>query len=278
MRREEAETTLEDRGGPGRPGLAQGRGDDAALRRPAGMQELRLRAIDPALQQAGCEAARDTCGIVHLLPAEAEQMPGQPGRAEGRKEAGRMIAAAVELAGGDAADPAGNLVADRDGRDQIGAAHRLRLGQGKSRGDRRAAHMHDGFVVRVVELERLGECSIGKGGPWHCRCIAATVDAAGTRRVQRQHGLADRLPERRAEPGQDQAEHVEHPERRLFDDILRQVAEPNAGNPARKLVGTGRRRRLDHRHPRVPWAFRLERDSGIRPEHRTGRQGQRRFI
>src|SRR3569833_1176355 len=112
MRGEQTEAAIEHRGGACRDGLAQCRVDDAALGRPAGMQELRLRAVDPALQQARGEAAGDARGIVHLRCGQAEQPPGEPGRTESGEEPGRMKAAAVELPRRYAADPAGDLIAD----------------------------------------------------------------------------------------------------------------------------------------------------------------------
>ena len=56
------------------------------------------------------------------------------------------------------------------------------LGERQRRRHRRAAHVHDGFVVRIVEFERLRERSVGERGRGDAHAIAESENAAGTGR------------------------------------------------------------------------------------------------
>jgi hypothetical protein len=119
VRLEQPEAPFEHSAWAGVTGAAEeGRGD-AALRRPSGMQELRLRAVDPALQNARRAAAYNPGCVHEMLLGEAQHATGQVRDAEWREQACRMKAAAMELPRRDAADPARNFVADRDGSDQL---------------------------------------------------------------------------------------------------------------------------------------------------------------
>ena len=124
---EEAEPALEHLHRTRRTSPGQIRCRYSALRRPSRVQELRVGAVHPALQNAGGEAAADAgrprCGV----RIQSEQPTGQVRRAESAEEACRMETALVELTRADAADPARHFVTDGDGRQQLGARHRRRF-------------------------------------------------------------------------------------------------------------------------------------------------------
>ena len=186
VRGEEAEAPLEDFDGTSRAGLGQmGRGD-AALRRPAGVQELRVGPVDPALEDAAGEAAADTERPRATVGIEPEQPARERGGTKGAEQPGRVEAALVELPGGDAADAAGHFVADGHGRDQVAAGDGRRLGNGHRRGDGRAAHVHDRLVVRVVVFERLRKGAVCEGRRGHADLVAAAED--GARAIRRHRG------------------------------------------------------------------------------------------
>ena len=173
-----------------RPGPSQKRRGDAALRGPSRMQEFRLRPIHPALENARGKTAADASRPRQRVGVEAQQLAGEVGDAERREQSARMESETMELAGRDAADAARDLVADGDCGDQIAPGHgtctaepdarlsdgvRRRAGrsgvpdrvasaspdrraivrQGERRRHRRAAHVDDRFVVRVVVFQRL---------------------------------------------------------------------------------------------------------------------------
>src|ERR1700678_234523 len=96
----------------------QSRGD-TALGGPSGMKKLGLGAIHPAFQQSGCEAAGDACRTRHCLCAKPQQFAGKIGRSKCGKQPRRMKASPMQLARGDAAHAAGDLVAYRDGGDEV---------------------------------------------------------------------------------------------------------------------------------------------------------------
>ena len=104
-------------------------------------------------------------------------------------------------------------VASRDG---------ARLGQRQRRGHRRAAHVDDRLVVRVVVLERLRERAVGerrrrsRRPRRRCRgCVHGPGGdiATAASRVERPNGVSA--------PGQRQADDVEHAQLRRVDDIGR---------------------------------------------------------
>src|SRR6185369_14907573 len=122
-------------------GPGHGGGGDAALGRPAGMEEFRLRPVDPAFQQAGGEAAGYAGGIGHLRRREGEQLGREEGRAESGEESRGMEAPAVELPRRHAADAAGDLIADGNRGDEVAPAELAGLRQSEGGGDGGAAHM-----------------------------------------------------------------------------------------------------------------------------------------
>ena len=151
-----------------------------------------------------------------------------------------MEAAAVELPRRHAADAAGDLVADGDRGDEVAAAEPAGLAQSEGGGDGRAAHMDDGFVMGVVELEGLGQRPIGQSRAAGRCPVAAAQDSAGPARVQGQHRLAHRAAEGGPEPGQHQAEDVEDAQARMLDHRRRQVLVAEGGGPIGKAFGIGR--------------------------------------
>ncbi len=204
------------------------------------MQELRLRAVDPALQNARRAAAYDPGCVHELLLAEAQHATGQIGDAERREQARRMKAAAMELARRDAADPARDFVADRDGGDQLLAGDGSVLRKRQRRSDRRAAHVHDRFVVRVVELERLGQRAVHESRGPDTDALSNPEQPARSRRIHRRRGLLQRLAVRCPEPGQRQSDHIEDAVLGAFDDIGRQIVEADGADPVRELFGVER--------------------------------------
>jgi len=238
MRLEEAEAALEHGRRAAAAGAAEVGGGDAALRRPAGMQVLRLGAVDPALEQAGGEAADDAEGTAELGGIEPEHPAGEAGGAERREQPGRMEAAAVEPARRHAADPAGDLVAHGNRGDQLPARAGPGLGQRQGSGDRRAAHVDDRFVVGVVVLHGLGQRAVGEGGRGDRDPLAGAEQSAGALGAHRQRRRAHRLPEVGAEPRQGEADHVQCPVLRRLHDVARQILVAGRERPARERGGT----------------------------------------
>ena len=155
VRREQAEAPFEDPGRTSDAVLGEHRRRDSALRRPSRMQELGVRTVDPALEQASGEAATRAGRGRELRRIEPNQLAGAERDPEGRKQPGRVKSAPMKLSCGHAADATGHLVGDRDGQNQITSGNRPRLGECERRGDGRTAHVNDRLVVRIVEFERL---------------------------------------------------------------------------------------------------------------------------
>ena len=234
---EQAEAALEHGFGPGGASLGEhGRGDPA-LGGEARVQVFRLGAVDPALEDAGGEAADDAGGVRELCGREAEQLAGQVGRAEGREQAGRVEAFFVKLTGRDAADPAGDLAAEGDRGDQVSSGHRPGLGQRQRGRDRGAAHVDDRQVVRVVELQRLREGAVGERRRPEPDPLAAAQDPRRAVRRQRERRAPDGLPEIGAEPGQRETDHVQHPEPGARDHVRGQVGKAQARGPFGEACG-----------------------------------------
>ena len=116
VRGEQSEASLEHLCRPGHALARENGGGDPALRRPSRVQELRVRPIDPAFQDARGEAAADAGGARHLLGIQAKQPAGQIRHPEWREQSRWMKAPPVELSRRDAADAAGYFVADCDRR------------------------------------------------------------------------------------------------------------------------------------------------------------------
>src|SRR4051812_14481388 len=121
MRSEQTEAAIEHRDWSGRAGASEIRRRDAALCGPARMQELGLRAVDPALEDAGSEAADDSRGIDELQTVQTEDAPGEISGAERREQAGGVKSAPMKLTGRNAADAARDLVAERHSGNQFAA-------------------------------------------------------------------------------------------------------------------------------------------------------------
>ena len=98
MRGEQPEAPFEDLRRPADAGVGEERGGQPALRREAGVQELGLRAVHPALEQSGRAAAGRAFGPGEPLRVEPEDLADAGGDAKRREESGRMKAAAMELA------------------------------------------------------------------------------------------------------------------------------------------------------------------------------------
>ena len=239
MGSEESEAPFQDRRGAGGTRAGQSRGGDAALGRPAGMEEFRLGPVDPAFQQARREAAGNSGRVGHLRDGEPQQLCRQKRGAEGGEEPRGVETPAVELPRRHAADAAGDFIADGDRGDEIAAAEAAGLGQREGGSDGRAAHMDDGFVMGIVELESLRQRAIGQGRAAGRCPVAAAQDLAGPARVQGQHRLAHRAAEGGAMPGQHQAEDVEDAQARVLDHRRRQVLVAEGGGPIGQALGIG---------------------------------------
>src|SRR6059036_965678 len=90
MRREQPESALEDFRWSSRAGSRQKCRSNSTLRRPTRMQELRLRPVDPAFEQASREAAADAGGPLHRPSIQPEEPAREIGGTERSEESGRM--------------------------------------------------------------------------------------------------------------------------------------------------------------------------------------------
>ncbi len=161
MRRHQAEASLEHGLRAGGAGAAKKCGDNSVLRRPSRMQEFRLRAVYPAFQDSGGEAARDTGGVGEFFRAEAEQVPA---RYVVPKVAKRPVGWKPRLWN----CPGATTPVRHDiSLPSAIARNQRRLpetastpGQRDRGGYRRTAHMDDRFVVRIVVFERLRDRAI----------------------------------------------------------------------------------------------------------------------
>src|SRR5207249_9992265 len=140
------ESALEDFRWSSRAGSRQKCRSNSTLRRPTRMQELRLRPVDPAFEQASREAAADAGGPLHRPSIQPEEPAREIGSTERSEESGRMKTEPMELSRRDDADAARNLVADGDGRNEIVPGNRDDFRQRERRRNRRAAHVHDRLV------------------------------------------------------------------------------------------------------------------------------------
>ena len=163
-----------------------------------------------------------------------------------------MEAAPVELAGRDHTDPACDLVRDRNGENRVTAGDRSRFRQRERGRHRRAAHVNDRLVVRVVELERLRKRGVRKR-----RLVTPTLSPLPRMRqgpeAERRHSArANRAAEPRLGARQRQAEHIEDAHLRRLDDVGGKIFESNVGNPLGELTGErhdhspGAKRRSDN--------------------------------
>ena len=82
MRRKQPPPALKHFGRSGCPRAREKRGGDAALRRPARVEKLRLRAVDPALEDARREAAANARCFRGRLRVELKETSREIGDAE----------------------------------------------------------------------------------------------------------------------------------------------------------------------------------------------------
>ena len=74
------------------------------------MQELGIRPVDPALEQASGEAATRSGGVCESRRIKPDQLTGTKRDPEWREQPGRMKSAAMKLSCGHAADATGRPV------------------------------------------------------------------------------------------------------------------------------------------------------------------------
>src|SRR5438034_585046 len=98
------------------------------------MQKFRVRPVDPALEDSRGKASANSAGARHLVRVELQQAPGEIRNTKWGEEPGGMKASSMELSRRDAADAAGDLVADSDGGQHITAGHPARFRQSQRRG------------------------------------------------------------------------------------------------------------------------------------------------
>src|SRR5687767_3911048 len=98
MRGKQPEAPFEYLRRPADAGVGEERSGQPALRCEAGVQKLGLRAVHPALEQSGRTAAGRAFSPGEPLRVEAENPADACGDAKRCEEAGRMKAAAMELA------------------------------------------------------------------------------------------------------------------------------------------------------------------------------------
>ena len=147
-----------------------------------------------------------------------------------------MVAQSMELTRCDAAHPTGDLVADRNGCNQILSGDWSKLRHGQSRGNRRTAHVNDRLVVRVVVFQRLGKRAVRKCRRSYAHTIASAKDTtrAGWRH---RHG---RSPSRSTEVGigarERQTNDIHHAELGGLNHVVWKVFEGRLGNPSGQFV------------------------------------------
>jgi len=231
MRREQSPSAFEHLRRTRGAGAREKSRGQPALRRPAGVQKLRLRPVDPAFQNPRREAPADAGGARGRLGIEPQQSSRQIRDAEGGEEARRMESALVKLSGRDAAGAAGDLVADGDGCDQIAPCDAPRVRQCERGRHGRAAHVHDRLVVRVVVLERLRERAVRKRRHRHVQSVARAENATRAGRRHRDGRVANRSAERRLRSRKRQPDDVEDTRLRRADDIGRQIVKADACPP-----------------------------------------------
>jgi hypothetical protein len=98
MRRKQPEAPFEDVRRSADASVGEERSGQSALRREAGVQELGLCAVHPALEQSCRAAPGRALSPGEPLRVEAENPADACGDAKRCEEAGRMKAAAMELA------------------------------------------------------------------------------------------------------------------------------------------------------------------------------------
>ena len=187
VRRKEPEASFEDLRRPGDAGAGEERGGDPALRREAGVQKLRLRPIDPALEESGGTTAGRARRPGQLLDTEPEDLSRAHGDAERREEPGRMKAAAMELPGRHAAHAAGDLVGDRDRENELASTQRSASRRARARPPPR-------------------DCSCARSTRCACRRTRAPATARRWRTPPSARRRAAPLPKIRAGPGGDSAD------------------------------------------------------------------------
>ena len=125
----EALAVLEDVGGAGHAGAREVGGLDADLRRHGGGEELRGRLEERGLERERGLRERDRERVGRLLGGEAEQRGGGGGGADEVDERPHLAVERPEERG--AADPAGDLVGDDDGGEEVAAGPAFCLSDGE---------------------------------------------------------------------------------------------------------------------------------------------------
>ena len=240
-------TALRTRGWPGGAARGQERGGDAALRRPSRVQELRCGAIDPAFQDAGAK-------LPQMPAARAVASASSPSRRAG--EVGRRRTA--RTARWDESRAGGIARARRCRR-----GRRLRCRARWPRSDRAPDTGRVSASASAAATAGLLMCTIDS--LW----VSSYSSAWGTRRWRTPPSRRRRCsPEpntrqgpggeiataaarverpRRVRAGERQADDVQHPELRRFDDVRGQIVEREARCPGAECRGQ-----------RFVWGHRME--------------------
>ena len=227
----ETESPFQHRKRPAEPGAREHSRRHPGMGGPPGVQGLRPRTVFVRLQNPRCLAAGDSgrvCGPGRVKP---EHAPGENGRGDRSQHAGGMKAVIVKPSGRHAAEPAVELVAGRDQHDGFPAARAHPFAEGKRGRHHRRAAVHDGFVVGVVEVLRVGLGAVRerrgrRRSPFAGRDEAGAAprsEAAGCRVHGTSHG--------RAGATDDEPESVEHPHLDVGDDPLGQILVPQSEGP-----------------------------------------------
>ena len=154
-----------------------------------------------------------------------------------------MQAHAVEGARRHEAEPAAQFVADRDRDEQFLAVGLDRFRCCKCRRDGRRARMHDGLVVRVVEVHRMGERTVDEGGDRGGTGHAFAEDCRFAAAAECVTGFAHRSTDGERNRGQGDPQRVEQPQPAIGNELGRHVRIAQTGRPFGKL-GSERHRRL----------------------------------
>ena len=210
--------------GPGDPPFGQQGREDARPGAEGGLHPLGERPFDETLCVAGHLAVDDAHGVDGLLGAQAGQL-ARGGRGPEVGQCRGMDPAAQRRCG--QPHTAGQIDAQHDGQDQIPAAAVAAFGHGEGRRQHGGVRVHDGRVVGVVEVPRMGHHAVGQGGGGRRQSLDADhapQGAFGLAAVV--HDLVEQRPHPRGRgTGQGRADGVQDEALGAFDHRGRKVFE-----------------------------------------------------
>ncbi len=156
-------------GGPVMPVRASRRRDGGVCG-PAAVDAFDGAAGAVGFQDACAHAGGDAHGVGDAGGVQAGEHGGGCGGADGAADGGGVLAAFEEhrVAEGAVvsghAEPDGDLDPDADGVQELGSGGAAGFGDGECGRHHRRRRVQDGRQMGVVEVERVGECSVEQGG------------------------------------------------------------------------------------------------------------------